>query len=174
MKNLFYLLVVTVLSVLFQSCGVFGKIQRYEISQSEIVNSFVIQKSNERLWSDLVSFLSSTSYSIDMIDKESGLIVLKESSFIPFITHTSDIKEKNEKAYVVVSSFSLGNKLYLPNEVKGTIKIQVLKINELTSTLKISLTNLSALRVNYDTYSINTHSVRSTGKLENMFYLLLK
>lgn len=138
-------------------------------------NTFTSDRKIDSVWSSIIDLFSSKGISIKVIDKQSGLIVSENTSFMHQYTFEGkDGKLENENAWVVVERRGNGwGGLVQPIKLTGDWNIRVKELNNKTL-VTVNLTNIDAsFYIGPTTYSSGVYrplNCKSTGVFEKFIF----
>lgn len=136
-------------------------------SETVIIES---KLSKEAVWEKLVDYMATNGFNVKIIDKQSGLVVSEDYSFVNNQTHEGkDGKIINPDAYVIVRD---GKKA---DYISGQANIRVKDNPNGGSIINVNLVNLTAKSVNYSyggmynpkRETITYHPIASSQVFEN-------
>jgi len=175
MKN--YILIAVSCFVLC-SCVSIQPIQLMHTYQ-ETPYSFTVQKSTDEVWSKIIDVFSEKGFTINTIDKSSGLIITTDYSFAGSIAYELPSGLISDSTAFVVAStegldFSSENRI-VPNIVNGNFNVRIKQEGQGTK-VAVNITNLRAKSSAYlNTIKQNTEfQAKSTGVFERKLEELIK
>jgi type IV pilus biogenesis protein CpaD/CtpE len=175
MKN--YILIAVSCFVLC-SCASIQPVQLLNIYQ-ETPYSFTVKKSNDEVWSKIIDIFSEKGFTINTIDKSSGLIISSDYSFNNLVTYEMMNGMVNDTtAFIVVSKEALTTDMtqkIIPDMVNGNFNVRIKQEGQGTK-VAVNITNLRAKSSAYlNTIKQNTEfQAKSTGVFEKKLEELIK
>lgn len=178
MKQIKLFSALLILTQLITSCVTQGTLVPLK-SSNVVENSFIIPTSKDKVWERVIDFFADNSISIGVMEKESGLITSKETSF-PITVEMTNGQFSDPSAFVLVQRMSdfkedgtgiraMSNwNIRVKETEKGTeLKINIGKIN--AEAYIVATRNGYGMPLSYEWRTFSGQAI-STGNFEKMIY----
>lgn len=134
---------------------------------SDIPIEFTSTEKTDSIWVIITRIFSENGLAVKKIDKVNGLILSKDTRFIPVYSfEDKDGNLEKSQAWVVLKKTYIKEKLWNPKEIRGEWQIQMSETDSGVTKIKISPTVNCTYFPNMFA-SMNTDGL-STGKLEKL------